>query len=92
LQTGDLHIQVAENSVMLGALFAGLTVYPQGARQAPADSLVGGSRMVLCMHALYSYVFRQLIRVAGNSKSTHLALLCDFHLIWNAVHACRSLQ
>lgn len=32
LQTGDLHIQVAENSVMLGALFSGLTVYPQGAQ------------------------------------------------------------
>ncbi|KAF6255077.1 DNA damage checkpoint protein [Scenedesmus sp. NREL 46B-D3] len=34
-KTGDLHIQVAENSVMLGALFAGLTVYPQDAYSEP---------------------------------------------------------
>jgi hypothetical protein len=30
-QTGDLHIQVAESNVMLGAQFEGLGVYPQGA-------------------------------------------------------------
>lgn len=29
-QTGDLHIQVAESNVMLGAQFEGLGVYPQG--------------------------------------------------------------
>eukprot|EP00879_Flechtneria_rotunda_P024167 GHRR01025614.1.p1 GENE.GHRR01025614.1~~GHRR01025614.1.p1 ORF type:complete len:169 (+),score=62.64 GHRR01025614.1:800-1306(+) len=32
---GDLHIQVTEINIMLGALFQGLSVYPQDARTGP---------------------------------------------------------
>jgi hypothetical protein len=49
LQTGDLHIQVAENSVMLGALFAGLTVYPQGVQMAATDSCRSAAGLCLSM-------------------------------------------
>jgi hypothetical protein len=51
LQTGDLHIQVAESSVMLGALFSGLTVYPHGAQQQAGRQAMHQHRTV-CLHVL----------------------------------------
>jgi hypothetical protein len=69
LQTGDLHIQVAENSVMLGALFAGLTVYPQGAQQA-ANGQLQQQCLAMSMDALHSYSV-SLARLSSANASGH---------------------